>query len=67
VFAQANFGSRHELTLAGVPVGRLVTADDPMAGFSLAPEGSGSVIAIVGTNAPLLPGQSRTRWPPVRT
>jgi D-aminopeptidase len=59
VFVQANFGSRHELTLAGVPVGRLVTADDPMAGFSLAPEGSGSVIAIVGTNAPLLPGQCK--------
>jgi len=59
VFVQANFGSRHELTLAGVPVGRLVTADDPMADFSLAPEGSGSVIAIVGTNAPLLPGQCK--------
>ena len=59
VFVQANFGSRDELTLAGVPVGRLVAADDPMAGFSLAPEGSGSVIAIVATNAPLLPGQCK--------
>ncbi len=59
VFVQANFGSREELTLAGVPVGRLVNAEDPMAEFSLAPEGSGSVIAIVGTNAPLLPGQCK--------
>jgi D-aminopeptidase len=59
VFVQANFGSRHELTLAGLPVGRLVTADDPMAEFSLAPDGSGSVIAIVGTNAPLLPAQCK--------
>ena len=59
VFVQANFGSRDELTLAGVRVGRLVTAEDPMAQFSLAPEGSGSVIAIVGTNAPLLPGQCK--------
>jgi len=59
VFVQANFGSRDELTLAGVPVGRLVSTDDPMAGFSLAPEGSGSVIAIVATNAPLLPGQCK--------
>jgi len=59
VFVQANFGSRDELTLAGVPVGRLVTADDPMAEFSLGPEGSGSVIAIIGTNAPLLPGQCK--------
>jgi D-aminopeptidase len=59
VFVQANFGNRDELTLAGVPVGRLVTADDPMADFRLAPEGSGSVIAVVGTNAPLLPGQCK--------
>ena len=59
VFVQANFGSRQELTLAGVPVGRLVTAADPMADFSLAPEGSGSVITIVGTDAPLLPGQCK--------
>ncbi len=59
VFVQANFGSRGELTLAGLPVGRLVTADDPMATFSLAPEGSGSVIAVMGTNAPLLPGQCK--------
>jgi L-aminopeptidase/D-esterase-like protein len=58
-FVQANFGKRDELTLAGVPVGRLVIADDPMAEFSLAPEGSGSVIAIVCTNAPLLPGQCK--------
>lgn len=59
VFVQANFGSRAELTLAGVPVGRLVTADDPMADFSLAPDGAGSVIAVVGTDAPLLPGQCK--------
>jgi D-aminopeptidase len=59
VFVQANFGNRDELTLAGVPVGRLLAADNPMAEFRLAPEGSGSVIAIVGTNAPLLPGQCK--------
>jgi len=59
VFVQANFGGRDELTLAGLPVGRLVTADDPMAEFRLAPDGAGSVIAIVGTNAPLLPGQCK--------
>ena len=59
VFVQANFGSREELTLAGVPVGRLVTADNALADFSLAPDGAGSVIAIVGTSAPLLPGQCK--------
>ncbi len=57
VFVQANFGRREELTLAGVPVGTLVTTENPMAGISLVPPGAGSVIAIVGTDAPLLPGQ----------
>jgi D-aminopeptidase len=57
VFVQANFGSRAELTLAGVPVGQLLASGNPMnESFSL-PSGAGSVIAIVGTNAPLLPGQ----------
>jgi L-aminopeptidase/D-esterase-like protein len=59
VFVQANFGSRAELTLAGVPVGQLLAGDNPMSeGFSL-PTGAGSVIAIVGTDAPLLPGQCK--------
>jgi len=57
VFVQANFGSREELTLAGVPVGTLVEAEDPMAEHFAAPPGAGSVIAIVGTDAPLLPHQ----------
>ena len=53
VFVQANFGSREELTLAGVPLGELLADDNPMAN----PGGAGSVIAIVGTDAPLIPGQ----------
>jgi D-aminopeptidase len=85
VFLQANFGRRDELTLAGRPVGRLVTAPDPMADWSisppgpalsppgpapsppgpapsppgpaLTPPGSGSVIALVATDAPLLAPQ----------
>jgi L-aminopeptidase/D-esterase-like protein len=50
-FVQANFGRRHQLAIAGVPVGRHV------------PEGtfrdtdSGSIIAVVATDAPLLPHQ----------
>ena len=60
VFLQANFGARHELVVAGVPVGRELTDDDPMADPSwLAPPGAGSVIAIVATDAPLLPGQCK--------
>jgi L-aminopeptidase/D-esterase-like protein len=69
VFLQANFGSREELTLAGVPVGRLLAGDGAAAGTvppetgavpprtGAAPLGAGSVIAIVATDAPLLPHQ----------
>jgi D-aminopeptidase len=83
VLLQANFGSRHELTVAGVPVGAEARVDNPMssdwfaedrrrahealgsarplgsvgsAGGS-APPGAGSVIVVVATDAPLLPGQ----------
>jgi D-aminopeptidase len=58
VFVQANFGSREELTLAGRPVGRLVHAPDPMRETLAAPPGAGSVIAVVGTDAPLIPPQA---------
>ncbi len=58
VFVQANFGAREELTLAGVPLGAALAGDNPMAGFSVAPPGAGSVIAVVGTDAPLLPQQA---------
>jgi D-aminopeptidase len=59
VFVQANFGSRHELTLAGRPAGQLLSDDNPMAGQFAAPPGAGSVIAVVATDAPLLPGQCK--------
>lgn len=65
VLLQANFGSRHELKLAGRPLGRDSTAPNPMetsgwfdreVGAPTKP-GAGSVIAVVATDAPLLPGQ----------
>jgi D-aminopeptidase len=59
VFVQANFGSRHELRLAGLPLGELLAADNPMADYRAAPAGAGSVIAVVGTDAPLLPHQCK--------
>jgi D-aminopeptidase len=60
VLVQANFGARAELTVAGVPVGRELADDDPQARADwLAPPGSGSVIVLVGTDAPLLPGQCK--------
>lgn len=57
VFVQANFGARYELTVAGVPVGAALADDNPLADFT--PDGTGSVIAVVATDAPLLPGQAK--------
>ncbi len=59
VFVQANFGARRELMIAGVPLGREFGRDNPMRSFMLAPAGAGSVIAIVATDAPLLPHQCK--------
>jgi D-aminopeptidase len=51
VFVQANFGLREELTVLGVPVGRDIRGDE------LRGKPAGSIIAIVATDAPLLPHQ----------
>jgi D-aminopeptidase len=50
-FVQANFGRRPELVIAGRPVGRLLEARLP------ARREDGSIIAVVATDAPLLPHQ----------
>ncbi|HYK55259.1 MAG TPA: P1 family peptidase [Flavisolibacter sp.] len=55
VFVQANFGGRNELTVAGVPVGREIKDKQPI--LNNVKRKDGSIIAIVATNAPLLPGQ----------
>src|SRR5207249_3984687 len=44
-FLQANFGSREELTLAGLALGELLADDNPHAEHTAAPPGAGSVIA----------------------
>ena len=50
IFVQANFGLTSQLTIAGVPVGRHLAKahEDPE---------RGSIIAVVATDAPLLPHQ----------
>jgi len=57
-FVQANYGARRELTVAGVP---LTDEPDPhaepAARPSRTPPGAGSVIVVLATDAPLLPGQ----------
>ena len=55
VFVQANFGGRFELMIAGVPVGREIKDLQPI--MNQQGRKDGSIIAIVATNAPLLPSQ----------
>ncbi len=66
VFLQANFGSRSELTVTGVPLGAALADDNPMetepwlaTDSARGPAGAGSCIAVVATDAPLLPGQCK--------
>lgn len=60
VFLQANFGSRHELNIAGAPLGSELVGDNPMESyFRGGPTGAGSCIGIIATDAPLLPGQCK--------
>jgi L-aminopeptidase/D-esterase-like protein len=51
---QANFGSRYQLMVAGVPVGREVTEGTRR---DLDDDNDGSIIIVVATDAPLLPHQ----------
>jgi D-aminopeptidase len=69
VFVQSNFGKRNEIVVGGVYLGEILKADNPMAENWAPPstahrppsmlEGAGSIIAIVATDAPLLPGQCK--------
>ena len=65
-FVQANFGARAELTVSGRHVGPQLLDDNPLDGdwferdlAGAPPPAAGSVIAIVATDAPLLPGQCK--------
>ncbi len=59
VLVQANHGRRDRFTVNGAPVGRQIGFDEipPPADPGVVPEGSGSIIIIVATDAPLLPMQ----------
>lgn len=55
VLVQANYGSRDQLMIAGVPVGKEITDLKPTAGKP--DEDQGSIIVVVATDAPFLPHQ----------
>ncbi|MFC9624157.1 P1 family peptidase [Streptomyces sp. NPDC056930] len=65
-FVQANFGARRELVVAGVTMGRELSdpagtpaCEPALGGEPQVPPGAGSVIVVVATDAPLLPGQCK--------
>jgi L-aminopeptidase/D-esterase-like protein len=57
VLVQANYGSREGFVLAGVPVGREIGEDPPAPGARPSSDRDGSIIAVLATDAPLLPHQ----------
>ena len=57
VLVQANYGRRSALTIAGVPVGEEITDLMPEVTFGMPDNGTGSIIVVVATDAPLLPHQ----------
>ena len=55
--AQANFGRRYQLTVAGIPVGQHITEDAPFTSGENPFREQGSLIVILATDAPLFPYQ----------
>ncbi len=55
ILVQANYGSRETLTIAGVPLGDKLS--DLMPVFRPTDRGTGSIIVVVATDAPLMPHQ----------
>ena len=57
VLVQSNFGRRHQLQIAGLPMGRELKEHAPYSEEVGLPNELGSIIAVVATDAPLLPHQ----------
>ena len=55
VLVQSNFGARHQLSILGVPVGQEMPKDAPNSEAGQSEQGS--IIVVIGTDAPLLPNQ----------
>lgn len=62
ILVQANHGRRHRLRVNGIPVGERIPTDDVPTPFEEARRliaGSGSIIVLIATDAPLLPHQCK--------
>jgi D-aminopeptidase len=57
VLVQCNYGTRQNLRIAGIPVGREIESEDPYAFVPSDLAERGSIIVVVATDAPLLPHQ----------
>jgi len=57
VLVQCNYGSRQNLRIAGIPVGREIPPEDPYAYQPSEISERGSIIVVVATDAPLLSHQ----------
>jgi D-aminopeptidase len=57
VLVQCNYGSRQNLRIAGIPVGREISSEDPYAYQPSEISERGSIIVVVATDAPVLSHQ----------
>ncbi|KAF5027610.1 hypothetical protein F66182_280 [Fusarium sp. NRRL 66182] len=60
VLVQANYGLKQDLHIGGVPVGRILSSDEPSVPSTpaiQAPHVDGSIIVVIATDIPLLPVQ----------
>jgi D-aminopeptidase len=57
VLVQCNYGSRQNLRIAGIPVGREINSEDPYAYQPSDISERGSIIVVIATDAPLISSQ----------
>jgi D-aminopeptidase len=57
VLVQCNYGSRQNLRIAGIPVGREISSEDPFAYQPSEISERGSIIVVIATDAPLMSQQ----------
>jgi len=57
VLVQCNYGSRQNLRIAGIPVGREISSEDPYAYQPSEISERGSIIVVIATDAPLMSQQ----------
>jgi len=57
VLVQCNYGTKNNLRVAGIPVGREIESDDHAASAEFSADDRGSIIVVVATDAPLVAHQ----------